>query len=72
MNARPGQDAFGRGDSLRFPSAPRDTVAALGAGGQMLLVAPSRSLIVVRLGDAPATATLGDDMLAGVLAALSG
>lgn len=67
-NALPGKDAFGRGDSLRFPSAPRDTVAALGAGGQMVLVIPSRGLIVVRQGDVPASATLGDDMIAGALA----
>ena len=68
-NALPGKDAFGRGDALRFPSAPRDTVAALGAGGQMLLIVPSRSLIVVRQGDVPASAALGDDLLAGALRA---
>jgi CubicO group peptidase (beta-lactamase class C family) len=71
-NARPGADAFGRGDSLRFPSAPRDTVAALGAGGQMLLVVPSRDLIVVRLGEAPTSQTLADDLLAWALRALTG
>lgn len=71
-NALPGKDAFGQGDSLRFPSAPRDTVAALGAGGQMLLIVPSRALIVVRQGDAPASATLADDLLAGALRALDG
>lgn len=70
-NARAGADAFGRGDSLRFPSAPRDTIAALGAGGQMLLIVPSRSLIVVRQGDLPGAATLADDLLAGVLRALA-
>ncbi len=70
-NARPGADAFGRGESLRFPSAPRDTVAALGAGGQMLLVVPSRDLIVVRQGEAPASPTLADDLLSGVLRALT-
>ncbi|MDY6922710.1 MAG: serine hydrolase domain-containing protein [Pseudomonadota bacterium] len=70
-NARPGADAFGSGDSLRFPSAPRDTVAALGAGGQMLLVVPSRDLIVVRQGEAPASATLANDLLAGALRALA-
>lgn len=71
LNARPGADAFGRGDSLRFPAAPRDTVAALGAGGQMLLVVPSRALIVVRQGDPPASATLADDLLAAALGALA-
>jgi len=68
-NVLPGKDAFGRGDSLRFPTAPRDTVAALGAGGQLLLIVPSRSLIVVRQGDVPASATLADDLLAGALRA---
>jgi len=68
-NARPGKDAWGRGDNLRFPSAPRDTVAALGAGGQMLLIAPSRDLVIVRQGDAPGSATLGDDLLGGALRA---
>ncbi|MCS6622549.1 beta-lactamase family protein [Roseibacterium beibuensis] len=70
LNALPGKDAFGRGDNLRFPSAPRDTVAALGAGGQMVLVVPSRGMVVVRQGDVPTSATLGDDMLAAALSAL--
>lgn len=71
-NAQPGADAFGRGESLRFPSAPPDTVAALGAGGQLLLIVPSRALIVVRQGDPPGAATLADDLLAGSLRALDG
>lgn len=71
-NLRPGADAFGQGDSRRFPSAPVDTVAALGAGGQALLVVPSRRLIVVRQGDTPGSATLADDLLAGVLRRLDG
>lgn len=72
LNARPGLDAYGRGPSLRFPSAPLDTVAALGSGGQMVMIVPSRDLIVVRQGDAPGSATLGDDMLALALQALDG
>lgn len=72
LNARPGLDAYGRGPGLRFPSAPLDTVAALGAGGQMVMIVPSRELIVVRQGDAPDSATLGDDMLALALQALDG
>ena len=71
-NARPGADAFGRGHSLRFPSAPHDTVAALGTGGQMLLIVPSRALIIVRQGDAPRSATLGDDLLSLALGAPGG
>lgn len=69
-NARPGADALGQGSSLRLPSAPRDTVAALGAGGQALLVVPSRNLIVVRQGDAPGSATFADDLLATTFRAL--
>lgn len=69
LNARPGKDAFGRGDTLRFPSAPADAVAALGAGGQMVLVVPSRRLVVVRQGDPPRAPNLADDLLAGALAA---
>jgi CubicO group peptidase (beta-lactamase class C family) len=68
-NARPGADAFGRGHSLRFPSAPRDTVAALGAGGQAVLVVPSRQLVIVRQGDAPSSTTLADDLIAGASSA---
>lgn len=71
-NARPGPDAFGQGDSRRFPSAPADAVAALGAGGQILVVVPSRRLIVVRQGDVPGSPTLADDLLAGVLRRLDG
>lgn len=68
-NARPGRDAFGRGDSLRFPSAPSDTVAALGAGGQAVLVVPSHQLVIVRQGDAPPSSNFADDVLIGVLSA---
>ena len=68
-NAVPGKDALGRGDNLRFPSAPRDTVAALGAGGQAVLVAPSSGLVVVRQGEPPGSATLADDLLAAAVRA---
>ncbi len=63
LNAEPGQDAFGRGPGLRFPSAPRDTVAALGAGGQMVLIVPSRRLIVVRQGEPPGSADFAEELL---------
>lgn len=72
LNSRPGKDAFGRGDSLRFPSAPSDTVAALGAGGQMLLVVRSRRLVVVRQGEPPPSPALADELLAAVLRASPG
>ena len=71
-NALPGKDAFGRGDNLRFPSAPRDTVAALGAGGQAVLVVPSSGLVIVRQGDPPGSATLADELLAAALEAPAG
>ena len=70
LNALPGLNAYGRGPSLRFPSAPRDTVAAVGAGGQMVMIVPSRDLVVVRQGEAPASPTLGDDLLVRVLEAV--
>lgn len=67
LNAQPGADAQGRGHALRLPSAPRDAIAALGAGGQMVLVAPSCGLVIVRQGDAPASATLADDLMRAAL-----
>lgn len=70
-NARPGFDAFGRGPRLRFPSAPTDTVAALGAGGQMTVVVPSRRLVIVRQGETPPAADFAETLVAGVLAATS-
>src|SRR5690606_25548847 len=69
-NARPGFDAFGRGPAFRFPSAPRETVAALGAGGQLVLIVPSRRLVVIRQGDLPPSPTLADDLLRLSLAAV--
>ena len=36
----------------------------------MLLIVPSRNLVVVRQGDAPGSATPGDDVLAGNLGEL--
>lgn len=71
-NAQPGFDAFGRGPGHRFPRSPRDTVAALGAGGQALLLVPSRDLIIVRQGAAPETANLPDLMVSGAIEALRG
>lgn len=68
-NARPGFDAFGRGPALRLPSAPRDAVAALGAGGQAVLAVPSRGLVLVRQGDPPPSAAFADQLLAAVLRA---
>nr|WP_168555871.1 serine hydrolase [Novosphingobium sp. SG720] len=53
------------GDARLFPQAgPRDMLAALGDGGQAVLVAPARKLVVVRLG---ATPPGGDAALMGRL-----
>jgi CubicO group peptidase (beta-lactamase class C family) len=38
---------------LRFPGAPRDLIAAMGAQGQNVLIVPSLDLVVVRQGEAP-------------------
>lgn len=49
-------------DSVLIPSAPADTVAALGAMGQFCLVTPSRQAVVVRLGSAPGGDLTGIDV----------
>jgi CubicO group peptidase (beta-lactamase class C family) len=66
-NARPGHSAAGGGDApaYRFPGSPRDVFAALGAGGQAVMVAPSLDLVVVRQGRTP-----GPDMLPDLLASV--
>jgi CubicO group peptidase (beta-lactamase class C family) len=69
-NSAPGHDATGRVEGYRFPRSPRDTVAALGAGGQALLLVPSRRLTVVRQGDPPGSPDLFDDLLSAAVAAL--
>lgn len=69
VNTRPGRDAFGRGPARRFPEAPTDTVAALGAGGQAVLIVPSRALVVVRQGDPPGSPALANDLLTAALRA---
>lgn len=54
-NARPGRRAMETAGPARFvfEHAPRDTFAALGFGGQAVMVAPSLDLVVVRQGEAP-------------------
>lgn len=69
-NAAPGHDATGRVDGYRFPRSPRDTVAALGAGGQAVLLTPARDLVVIRQGDPPSAPALFDDLLSSVIATL--
>ncbi|MBU2152691.1 MAG: beta-lactamase family protein [Alphaproteobacteria bacterium] len=70
VNAEEGLDVFGRPGGRRFPNAPHDTCAALGAGGQVILIVPSRDLIIVRQGDPPASADFADRMLADTLAVI--
>lgn len=68
-NALPGFDATGRVPGRRFPDAPHDVVAALGAGGQAVMLVPSRGLTVIRQGNPPRRATGLADLLGAALAA---
>lgn len=50
-------------DGALIPSAPPDMIAALGMNGQLIHVAPSRRMVVIRMGDAPgmeASSSLSD------------
>ena len=49
-------------DRILIPSAPSDTVAALGALGQFCLITPSRQTVVVRLGSALVGDAIGLDI----------
>ena len=40
------------------PSAPADMFAAMGKNGQLINVVPSQGLVVIRMGDAPDTASV--------------
>ena len=71
LNSRPGVSATGTDSGLRFPGSPADTIAALGAGGQAVLVVPSLDLVVVRQGAAPGSEEMLPRMLAGVVGALT-
>jgi CubicO group peptidase (beta-lactamase class C family) len=69
-NAKPGMAAGGTGEGvgLRFEGSPRDTFAAMGAGGQVVMVVPSLDLVVVRQGQNPT----GPGMLPTLLASVCG
>lgn len=71
-NAQPGFGAAGRNDEpgLRFEGSPRDTFAALGAGGQVVGVVPSLDLVVIRQGQTPAGGARARPLLAAVCAAV--
>ncbi|MCU0268217.1 MAG: beta-lactamase family protein [Acidimicrobiales bacterium] len=64
-------------DTLKWPDAPTDAYAALGLGGQVILVIPSQDLVVVRLGG-PGSGGIADqgadvnEMARLTLAALQG
>lgn len=73
-NRRPGVMA-GQADrppSLRFPGAPADAFAALGAGSQMVLAVPSLDLVLVRQGAAPERPETIDALIGGVVRAAGG
>lgn len=70
LNSRPGTTFSGRGaPALRFPGSPPDTIAALGAGGQAVMIVPSLDLVVVRQGTNPPE-TMLPTLLAGVVGAV--
>jgi len=74
-NARPGRGAgVGAGGAevpgYRFEGSPRDTFAAMGAGGQVVMVVPSLELVVVRQGQNPASAASLPRLLAAVCGAV--
>lgn len=72
-NAKPGygaEEAVRGTADLRFEGSPPDTFAALGAGGQVVLVVPSLDLVVVRQGQQPQGRKMLPELLAGVCAAV--
>lgn len=72
LNSQPGTTFSGQGaPALRFPGSPPDTVAALGAGGQAVMIVPSLDLVVVRQGMNPPESLL-PTLLEGVVGAVRG
>ena len=74
-NAKPGRGAgVGAGGAeasgYRFDGSPRDTFAAMGAGGQVVMVVPSLDLGLVRQGQNPGGAQALPTLLASVCAAV--
>jgi len=56
LNADKGTSARGGNREYRFGDAPRDTIAAMGAQGQIVIAVPSLDLVVVRQGNRPKNA----------------
>jgi hypothetical protein len=73
-NRRPGVLAgqTERPPALRFPGAPADAFAALGAGNQVVLAVPSLDLILVRQGAQPERPDTIDALIDGVVRAAGG
>ena len=74
-NAKPGRGAgVGAGGTeasgYRFEGSPRDTFAAMGAGGQVVMVVPSLDLVVVRQGQNPEGSQMLPTLLASVCSAV--
>jgi CubicO group peptidase (beta-lactamase class C family) len=57
--------------SLKFPGAPRDMIAAMGAEGQNVLVVPSLDLVVVRQGELPPDRALAAKLLMRVIESMN-
>ncbi|MGQ0636072.1 MAG: serine hydrolase domain-containing protein [Planctomycetaceae bacterium] len=58
---------------FRFSGSPNDTIAALGAFGQCIMIVPSLDLVVVRTGDSPGPAkgeAVSSDLLRRIVEAI--
>ena len=51
LNAAEGHRAGNKNVGYRFPGAPRDLIACLGARGQNIIAVPSEALVIVRQGE---------------------
>lgn len=74
-NAKPGRGAgVGAGGTetagYRFEGSPRDSFAAMGAGGQVVMVVRSLDLVVVRQGQNPSGGQMLPTLLASVCSAV--
>jgi CubicO group peptidase (beta-lactamase class C family) len=71
LNAResptPGAGIQTATPALKFPGAPRDLIAAMGAEGQNVLIVPSLDLVVVRQCESPKNPALAAKLLQMVI-----